>query len=191
MSTDQANCHSESLDSLLVDSLLYCCPALQKNTNIAPSRQVNILQTQAELGHIMLTVSGLDFRAAVFLHFQTGEHAKQTFQILSASTQNEPTDLQVQGFYTELGNHVCGRIKSHFHHDFSHLGMSTPWILSSTTDLVDLTTPQLTGHGQAFFSFDTRPIVGASLYVHSSKPLIFHNVHMQTQEHTTGELEFF
>lgn len=192
MSSNHLNFHSEPLNSLLKDSLLYCCPALQHNNSIVPARQESPVQTQAELGHIMLTVSGLDFRAAVFLHFQAGEHARQAYQLLNASERIELSDLQFQGFYTELGNHLCGRIKSYFHHDFTHLGMSTPWIMSSTTDLVDLTAPHLTGFGQVFFCLNTLPIVGASLYVYSSKALIFSNVYVETQEqHNSGELEFF
>lgn len=183
--------HSEQLKSLLNETLVYCCPTLKTSVSIAPGRSGISAQDNSELGHIMLTVSGLDFRATIFLHYQTGTHAKQAYALLHGEEKND-NGLPSDAFYTELGNHICGRIKSYFHQDFPHLGMSTPWIMSPTTELVDLATPELTGFGQFFFCFGSIPILGSSLYVYSSQPLTFRSQPIDANDqHASGELEFF
>ncbi|HEY6528396.1 MAG TPA: hypothetical protein VIZ65_06865 [Cellvibrionaceae bacterium] len=140
----------------------------------------------------MLTVSGIEFCAITFLHYQCGENAKNSYLTLHEADGANPTEKDWEAFYTELGNHLCGRIKNYFHKQFDHLGMSTPWILSPTTELVDLHTHQLFACGQIFYTYNNIPIIGASLRVYSSYALEFPNPINDSNEPTnSGELEFF
>jgi hypothetical protein len=187
-----SNAHSELFRSILTDSLQCSCPSLTDSEIIkSASNSADTAQT-ADLGHVMLTVSGLEFRAATFLHYQCSENASNTFLKLQGTERSESTVQDWEPYYTEMGNHLCGRIKRYFHNQFEYLGMSTPWILSPTTHLVDLSTPQLIAFSQIFFTLNGLPLIGASLYVYSSKELNFSNSIIESDEPlTTGEIEFF
>jgi hypothetical protein len=187
-----SNTHSDLLNKVLADALEFACPKLIESQAKKSVHQSPDNAHDEALGHIMLTVSGLEFRAAVFLHYQCKEHAGSTYLKLHNSERSEPTERDWEPFYTEMGNHLCGRIKHCFHNQFEYLGMSTPWILSPTTHLVDLSSPQIIAFSQVFFSLDGSPLIGASLYVYSCQPLNFNTSIIESNESiTTGELEFF
>lgn len=186
------NRYSDIIKSILTDALEYCCPIITRNSTIQPSRHDVDIESCEDLGHVMLTVSGIEFCAVTFLHYQRGENAKSSYLALHEVERINPTEKDWEPFYTELGNHLCGRIKNYFHKQFEHLGMSTPWILSATTGLIDLNTQQLVASGRTFYTSNNIPIIGASLRVYSSAPLDFHNpINDPDEQSTTGELEFF
>jgi hypothetical protein len=192
MNAAATNAHSDVIKSVLKDALEYCCPKITRDSGIQSARQDMEKEFPKNLGHVMLTVSGIEFCAITFLHYQCGENAKNSYLTLHEAEGVNPTEKDWDAFYTELGNHLCGRIKNYFHRQFDHLGMSTPWILSPTTDLFDLNTHQLFACGHLFYTCNSIPVIGASLHVYSSCTLDFPNpINDSNEPSNSGELEFF
>jgi hypothetical protein len=186
------NAQSEILNCLLSDALKHCCPALVGNSEVHSAHAENLLKNHLDFGHVMFTISAIEFRAAVFLHYQSCENAKSIFLKLNNVERGDPSELDWKPYYTELGNLLCGRVKRYFQQQFEYLGMSTPWVLSPSTVLVDLTSPQLTARGHCFFLEAGLPLLGASLYFYSGKPLALASASIEPDdEYSSGELEFF
>lgn|GEM_PF-6335435 len=189
---EYTNTQTDTLQAILNDALRYCCPQIAQDASIQQALQDTSIVTQDELGHVMLTVSGIEFCAVTILHYPNGEHAKQAYFKLRAEESTSSATPNWEPFYTEMGNHLCGRIKNYFHQQYEHLGMSTPWLLSATTDLVELNNPHLQASGHVLYTCNNLPILGASLYVFSAAPMQLHKPKLDSSEPTsTGELEFF
>lgn len=145
-----------------------------------------------DVGHIMFTISGLEFRVLVLLHYSAGKKALHFLQLFEGDERTSKQDSNIESFYTELGNQFCGEVKRNLYKQFDHLGMSTPSTLSSTTSLLDIENPLLIAKCNQIYEADNQFALGGSLYAFSNQSLEFSFDNASTTEViSTGELEFF
>jgi hypothetical protein len=176
------------LGDMLNRSLEFCFP----NFAHASSRLTLEEDFLDHIGHVMLTVSGLDFRVVILLHINMSKDAASVYSAIRQQERSDSQESDRLAFYTESGNHMCGEIKRYLYKQFSFLGMSTPNVLSVSTDITDLKGDNLQAEAHQYYIDGSRFLFGGSLYLYAQAPLALSLDIRQVEEvFETGELEFF
>ena len=192
MSTATSSYNQENLKKILLFSMSNSFTRLIENGGLTTADKAFDTGTTGDIGHIMLTISGLEFRALVMLHYPAGKKASYFLNIYEGDERTTKHDNNLESFYTELGNQFCGEIKRNLYKQFNHLGMSTPSLLSPTTSLLDIENPLLIAKCHQSYEADHQFALGGSIYVFSNQSLEFSFDNASTTEViSTGELEFF
>lgn len=144
---------------------------------------------------IMLTISGINFRATFLLHYACdGRLAKMTKNssgddAIAASTDNA---IDLNAYFLEFSNRFCGEAKRLFYESFEYLGMSTPCILSEATTLCDMAASDLIYSSHVKFNDAEGPVLAGSIYVYSQEDIDFDlDITQLANQTSSGELEFF
>ncbi len=128
----------ENLQKILALSMTNSFSRLIEKGNLKLAEKKFDIGTASDIGHIMFTISGLEFRALVMLHYQAGKSAMRFLNLFEGDEKTTRQESNLESFYTELGNQFCGEIKRNLYKQFYHLGMSTPSLLSPATSLIDI-----------------------------------------------------
>lgn len=182
----------ENLQKILALSMTNSFSRLIEKGNLKLAEKKFDIGTASDIGHIMFTISGLEFRALVMLHYQAGKSAMRFLTLFEGDEKTTRQESNLESFYTELGNQFCGEIKRNLYKQFYHLGMSTPSLLSPATSLLDIENPLLVAKCHQSYEVDHHFALGGSIYVFSNQSLEFSFDNASTTEViSTGELEFF
>lgn len=182
----------ENLQKILALSMTNSFSKLIEKGTLKLADKVFDIGTAGDIGHIMFTISGLEFRAIVMLHYQAGKSALHLLTLFEGDERTTKQESNFESFYTEIGNQFCGEIKRNLYKQFDHLGMSTPSLLSPTTSLLDIENPLLVAKCHQTYEVDHHFALGGSIYVFSNQSLEFSFDNASTAEViSTGELEFF
>jgi hypothetical protein len=191
-SQHQESVHQESMQKILAHALTICFPTLIENPDFSEVSDAAELNKHAELKHIMFTVAALQFKALIFFHYHAGKEALPLASLLKGAEVIAPTQKDVDAFFVEAGNQLCGEIKRHFHKQFDYLGMSTPYILSPATSLANVADSLLITDCHQFYKKNNIFALGGSIYIFSKKAIAFEfNNSAEAGEVSSGELEFF
>lgn len=184
--------NQENLKKILVLSMANSFTRLIEKGGLTIADKVFDIDTAGDIGHIMFTISGLEFRALIMLHYPAGKSALHFLNLYEGDDRTTKQENNLESFYTEIGNQFCGEIKRNLYKQFDHLGMSTPSLLSPTTSLIDIENPLLVAKCFQSYEADHQFALGGSIYVFSNQSLEFTFDHASTTEViSTGELEFF
>ena len=148
--------------------------------------------SKRRFSHIMLTISGIEMRAVVLLHYPVGAEGLQLLNYLKSLDHSRVQHGEVDAFFMEMGNQLCGEVKRYLYTQFNHTGMSTPLSISDTTLLSDIVDKTLIEKSDYFLSLHGKPVLGGSIYLFSLDSLILNfEISAMPAELTTGEIEFF
>ncbi|AKM31352.1 hypothetical protein AB870_16355 [Pandoraea faecigallinarum] len=131
---------------------------------------------------VVLTISGIDFRLLLLLHFDDDDATKSYFV-------GDDQDKSFREAFLEISNLCCGAINQALLGDFPDLGMSTPYVLSArcVPHLMQLKPNYLASWEIAL---DGGVRLAATLCVCAHAPLDFHAEVSEMQD-SGGELELF
>lgn len=182
----------ENLQKILALSMTNSFNSLIAKGNLKLAAKSFDIGAVGDVGHIMFTISGLEFRAIIMLHYPAGKSASYFLTLFEGNDITTRQENNLESFYTELGNQFCGEIKRNLYKQFYHLGMSTPSLLSPATSLIDIENSLLFAKCNQYFEAEHQFALGGSIYVFSSQPFEFTYDNASTSEViSTGELEFF
>lgn len=184
--------NQENLNKILALSMTNSFARLIEKGNLVPANKLFDVTLANDIGHIMFTISGIEFRALVMLHYQAGKNALHLLNLFNGEERGAQENNNIESFYTELGNQFCGEIKRNLYKQFDHLGMSTPSLLSPATSLLDIENSLLFAKCHQSYEADHQFALAGSIYAFSNQPLefTFDNA-SSTEVVSTGELEFF
>jgi CheY-specific phosphatase CheX len=192
MSTAPVSRNKDTLQKILMHSLLNCFGSTIAKYNLVSTESTGELEDEQDIAHIMLTVSGLQFRVLVLLHYPVGKSALHFLNLFNTDERNSKTDADIEPYYTEMGNQFCGEIKRHLYKQFYHLGMSTPSLMSRSTILTDIKNTHLLVDCHQFYLANNQIALGGSIYVFSNQKIEFEFDNASLNEVvSSGELEFF
>jgi CheY-specific phosphatase CheX len=192
MSTSMSSHNQENLKKILALSMTNSFTRLIEKGGLTKADKNFGIENAGDVGHIMFTISGLEFRALVMLHYSAGKKALHFLNLFEGDERTAKQESNFESFYTEIGNQFCGEIKRNLYKQFDHLGMSTPSLLSPTTSLLDIENPLLVAKCHQSYEVDSHFALGGSIYVFSNQSLEFSFDNASTTEViSTGELEFF
>jgi hypothetical protein len=184
--------HSDNLQKILFHAFESIFKSIIEKNNLLKSEGQPEDLDEHNLAHIMLTVSGLQFRVLVLLHYPAGKHALRYLNLFNADKGSTMSETDLEPYYTEMGNQLCGEVKRHLFKQFYHLGMSTPSVMSPATVLADVDSSLLITRCSQYYRLNEDIALGGSLYVFSNQDLEFEFDQSLCQETlATGELEFF
>jgi hypothetical protein len=149
-----------------------------------------------KLSRIMLTIAGVDFRIILLLHYRNDDRVRGTINA-STGDKNFNSNViietgEVDSYFLEVGNRLCGEAKRLCVQSFDHLGMSTPCLLSATTTLADMSSLDLRCEQHLRFDRAGLPFIAGSIFVYSSIDLELKlEDSLFADQESTGELEFF
>lgn len=132
---------------------------------------------------IILTISSFLFRLLTIFHIDEDDAATREYFTKGS------TDRSLLEVVSEIGNLCCGAMNRDLLHHFSHLGMSTPYTLTSQSmAFLDELKP---GHVAGYaVTINGSVNMHVSLCLCEYAPIDF-TVDMAAAEEETGELEFF
>jgi hypothetical protein len=192
MSAAPVSRNQDNLQKMLSQAMTKNFSAIVEKNGLRIAEQKINIDAESNLAHILLTISGLQFRAVVLLHFPKGKSAVHFLNLFSRDERSTKLEKDIEPFYTEEGNQFCGEIKRHLYKQFDHLGMSTPFMMSAATALTDLSNELLRVECHQFYQLKDQIVLGGSLYVFANQPLEFDFANDSgTEQISTGELEFF
>ncbi|ODP33677.1 hypothetical protein [Pandoraea sp. ISTKB] len=131
---------------------------------------------------VVLTISGIDFRMLLVLHFDEDDATKAYFV-------GDDQDKSFREAFLEISNLCCGAINQELLRYFPDLGMSTPYVLSArcVPHLMQLKPNHLASWD---ITLDGSVSLAATLCVCAHAPLDFNAEVSETQD-SGGELELF
>lgn len=142
--------------------------------------------------HIMLSVSGIQFRAVLLLHYLNKINDGTLLCQLLTGEKGTTLESDIEPFFMEMGNQLCGEVKRLLHKQFDALGMSTPFIMSETTMVADIVDQDILAECHEFYKINDKIVLGSSLYVFSKEQLTFEFDGSNDDESgKAGELDFF
>lgn len=192
MNTLPISRNRDTLQKMLSHSIAAIFKSVIEKNNLVITDKTIDIEDEQDLAHIMLTVSGLQLRVLVLLHYPCGKNALHFLNIFNTDERNAKTEKDIEPYYTEMGNQFCGEIKRHLFKQFYHLGMSTPSLMSPATVLADINSPLLVAKCHQFYNLNNEIALGGSLYVFSNQTVEFEfDDASLTEVLSTGELEFF
>ncbi len=131
---------------------------------------------------IVLTISSFLFRLLTFFHINDDAPTREYF--CRGSTDKALTEV-----IAEIGNLCCGAMNRELLHHFTHLGMSTPYVLTNKSLVfLDELKPGFVG-GYAI-TINNQIQLHATICLCEYAPIDF-AVDMATAEEETGALELF
>lgn len=144
-----------------------------------------------DMTRIALTVSGINFKFIVLLHYCT-EKVYQLYFSDSANNDSMSGEANLEHYFLEAGNRYCGEIKRLLYKMFDYLGMSTPCQLSKTTTLNDMRDKNLQGEFHIGVLQGDVAVLGGSLYFFTEADIDSAiEASVFQEESSAGELEFF
>ncbi|VVE09297.1 hypothetical protein [Pandoraea anhela] len=131
---------------------------------------------------VVLTISGIDFRMLLVLHFDEDDATKAYFL-------GDDQDKSFRETFLEISNLCCGAINQALLGYFPDLGMSTPYVLSArcVPHLMQLKPNHLASWD---ITLDNSVSLAATLCVCAHAPLDF-NADISEAQDSGGELELF
>ncbi|WP_296659962.1 hypothetical protein [Paraburkholderia sp.] len=131
---------------------------------------------------VALTISSMQFRLLLLLHFNDDEATRRYYVGDAQRTLAET--------FMEFGNLCCGAMNQQLVEHFPDLGMSTPYVLSGgcLPYLQELKPNYLSSHA---LTLDASVRLGATLCVCSKTPLDFVAADQEASCESSGELEMF
>lgn len=192
MSAAISSYNQENLNKILVLSMANSFTRLIEKGGLRIADKVFDIYSAGDIGHIMFTISGLEFKALIMLHYSAGKNALHLLSLYEGDGRTTKQESNLESFYTEIGNQFCGEVKRKLYKQFDHLGMSTPALLSPTTSLLDIENSLLVAKCFQSYEANNQFALGGSIYVFSNQSLEFTFDHASTTEViSTGDLEFF
>lgn len=148
----------------------------------AASPETGIDLTVRHANVAVLTISGIDFRMLLVLHFDEDD-ATRTYFV------GDDQDKSFREAFLEISNLCCGAINQELLNYFPDLGMSTPYVLSArcVPHLMQLKPNHLASWD---ITLDGSVSLAATLCVCAHAPLDFNAEVSETQD-SGGELELF
>jgi CheY-specific phosphatase CheX len=98
--------------------------------------------TQSDV--VMFTIASYTFRALLFIHFNSDASTRACFAALANESVEEMAGDRFRDAVMERGNLICGSVNRELSTYFSHIGMSTPCVLSRTAaEHIDVVKPTI------------------------------------------------
>ncbi|VVE69118.1 hypothetical protein PCA31118_03084 [Pandoraea captiosa] len=147
---------------------------------VLPESGVDLAARHAHV--VVLTISGIDFRMLLVLHFDEDDATKAYFV-------GDDPDKSFREAFLEISNLCCGAINQELLGYFPDLGMSTPYVLSArcVPHLMQLRPNHLASWD---ITLDGSVRLAATLCVCAHAPLDFH-AEVSDAHDSGGELELF
>ena len=182
----------ECFNKVLSHSLRVAASDILDASSLAESAANDRDLSKTSLSRIMLTISAIDFRMTFLLHYKGDKNMHGL--VRSSSTEEGVGKIaeELDAYFLEMGNRLCGEAKRLFYESFDHLGMSTPCALSATTTFADMHSKSLCCEGHVQFKQQGKMVLAASVFVYSDSDFELDiNDSQFAEQEGTGELEFF
>lgn len=186
----------ECFNKVLCHSLKTAASEIFSSSNLEELAANDEDLASVKMSRIMLTIAAVDFRITFLLHYRDDELIRTV--IKSAASEEGGVNNAVvnsedlDAYFLEMGNRICGEAKRLCYESFDHLGMSTPCVLSATTTLRDMHNVDLQCEGHVRFEMGGSPVMAGSVFVYGKVDIELDLDDSQfTEQEGAGELEFF
>lgn len=186
----------ECFNKVLTHSLRSAASDILDASSLSESAANDADLSKHVMSRIMLTIAGIDFRITFLLHYADSQAIRGIIKSTSSDEGVPASSVEhseeLDAYFLEMGNRLCGEAKRLCYESFDHLGMSTPCVLSERTTLADMHNDDLKCEGHVVFQQMDKTLMAGSVFVYSKcdLELALDESHFAEQE-GTGELEFF
>jgi hypothetical protein len=156
-------------------------------------KEINSLDQFEENEVFLLTISALDFRVFVLIHFSNAEPCRRLIADSLNANDGKMDDARFYDYLGELGNTLCGALKRDINNFVPSLGMSTPNRLNhDCLNYINTQKPEQKFHALVNDQND-ETLCAASIYICTDQELQFDYSQNKRLEEVddTGELELF